>query len=222
VETDFSAFRRIDNLKQSNIENTVKNWNHQYLNASYGIFFDDNIFFAIPYSASATNNYLLQFNLVKRGWSIHTGINPGCFAIYADSYTPELYFGDQTLASAVFKWNSGTSDNEQPINWQVETIEYFSDDYFRNKKFKYLYLSFDPTGAYNVTVYYSVDGNTAWTQLAETVETDSGTDEVVKRWNLSGVSGSTIKFKFSANDAESTISLVRIRITAIPKTMRRY
>lgn len=213
------TFNKIDNevvtttaaMNQSLVQNSIAAYNVQS-----GSEF---LFFGIPVDGATTNDHLLMYDLQLKGWGIMNGLNMGCFATYSDVHTPELYFGDQVSSSQVLKWNSGTSDNGQPIEWIYETPEIQLKQYFERKKFKYLYAFFEPTGSYTVHAYYSINGG-AYTELTDTMTT-SGSEDVFKRWALPGLIGSTVKFKFYNKEKDQPITLVRAGIVLVEKGLRR-
>lgn len=219
VMTNGVTFQKMDN----DIAATTALFNKTYIKyaiAAYNVQEGSEfLFFGVPISSSVTNDYLLMYDISNKGWGIMNGLNMGCFAIYSDVYTPELYFGDQLATSRILKWNSGTSDDGQPIEWIVETSELPIKQYFERKKFKYLYAFFEPTGSFDVLAYYSLDG-AAYVQLTDAVET-SGSDDVFKRWNLPGLNGSSVKFKFYNNEKDEPITLVRAGVVSIDKGLRR-
>jgi len=215
VKTNGVSFQKIG----QELENITSTMNQAYVQKAVCQYFNEHVFIGVPIGSSTYNNYLLDLDLEVGGWTYHTGINPGYFAIYSTSTTPELYFADQSTLPAVFKFNSGTSDNSQAIDWIIDTKELDFKTYFIKKRFKYLYAFFEPTGDYDVDAYYSVDGSSTWTQLTDAVEV-SGTDDVFKRWILPGLSGSSIKFRLRNNTSTDSIKLAKITCVAIKKRYR--
>jgi len=224
VETNLITFRRVD----LPINGTTDTWNQATLaptataTGAVATYWDDYCFFAIPAVGSSVNNKVLMLDLqTGRQWGIHTGLTPSCFYISPYSSVPSLYFGDQTAVSAVFRWNSGTTDNGAYIDWIVETKEFDWKSYFTKKTIKYLYAFMDNTDAsYNISAYYALNGSTTWTQLSEQMAVTSTSSDNFKRWTLPGLSGSSIKFKFEENVSTSTVNLVKIAIVAIEKNLR--
>lgn len=210
IDNDISATTSLFN--QTCLQNSVAAYNVQEGN--------EFLFFGVPIGTATTNDHLLMYDIQQRGWGLMNGLNIGCFAIYSDVYTPELYFGDQLANSQVLKWNSGTSDNGAPIEWIVETGELLLKQYFENKKMKYLYAFFEPTGDYIVHAYYSLNGG-PYVELTETITVDGTSSDVFKRWSLPGLKGSSIKFKFYNNEKDQPITLVRAGVVMVDKGLRR-
>ena len=155
------------------------------------------------------------------GWAIHTGIYAGSFSIFTYSSVPSLYFGDSRANSAVYRWDSGNTDNGQAIDWIFETSELDLKSYFKNKTLKYLYVFFETTQANTITAYYALNGTSTYTQLQETVSSYSATGtDIFKRWVLPGLTGSSIRFKLEENSASGAVKLVKVGIVAVEKRMR--
>lgn len=218
IKTDLVTFVEIGQP----IQNILDSVNFSYLQNACGMYYDEKVFFAVPYSSSVTNNYLLMFDTKfspAQGWSIHTGLNPGVFSTYTPTAAPYLYYGDQTANSAVFRWDTGNSDNGQAINFQMETKEFSFDNYFLDKRIKYLSLLGEPTSSNAITAYYALNGSSSYTALDETLAT-TGSEDVFKRWNLPGITASTIKFKLVENSTGAAPKIVKMGITSVPKSMR--
>ena len=219
VETNFVNFNRIDS---SRMETSLGTINQQYIQNSVGAYLDNQAILSFPTGSSTINDTTLIYDLEDKTFTKHSGFNPGCYFLSTESYTPELYFGDQTANSSVFTWDSGTSDNGQAIDWTIESAEIPIKKYFFKKRLKYLYAFFESTGDYDVTASYALNGADTYTDLSEAVST-TATDnaDVFKRWSLPGLTGSTIRFKFRNNAADEPITMVKFALVAIEKGLRR-
>lgn len=142
------------------IENSMAGLNTAQLGLVAGIFDGRKAWFAAPASGATANNRVFVYDTILKGWSRHTGINASVFDSFTISNTPQLYFGESAADSKVYTLDSSLSDNGAAINFQAESRRYGEERPDLKKKYKYLWVSTEETGNYNLTVEHNTDGFT--------------------------------------------------------------
>lgn len=142
----------------NDIEATMEGLNKSQLTKVVGMFDGLYAWFAVPNSSSTYNNLVLTYNTVSKGWMRHTGINAAMFELHTASSTPQMYFGEASADSKAYVMDTSTDDNGTAINFQIVSRRYGGEAPETQKKYKYLYLTTNETGDYDITVDYALDG----------------------------------------------------------------
>lgn len=222
-------------IVSGNIEATMRALNKSALATIACTYDGRNLWCAVPDGSSTFNNKVLMLDWVSKGWVRHSGIQASCWDVFAISTTSELYFGEASADSKVYKMSSSaTSDNGSTINFQVISRRYGGDMPETKKKWKYLYITTKETGNYNVTVDYSRNGfdfdNLGTLSLAgagsvfDTIILDTSrlgsTDIKRKRFNLPKTVDYYIQYKLHDTSATSTITIRDWENMYFPKAIR--
>lgn len=147
-------------IVSDDIEGTMNGLNKAQLSLVAGVFDGRNAWFAVPNGASTTNSLVVMFDTITKGWVRHTGINAAVWDSFVVSNTPQIYFGEAGTNSLVYVMDTSTSDNGTSINFSITTRRYGGDKPESKKKWKYLYVSAEEVGDYDITIDYSQDGFT--------------------------------------------------------------
>ena len=142
------------------IEGTMKALSNGLLDEVCGTFDGRRLFMAVPSTGAATNDTVLVYDTVLKGWVRWTGLYPSVFTEFDFSNTSEIYFGEARADSKVYKKDTSTSDNGTAISFRVDTRRYGGERPEVQKKWKYLYATLDAVGDYDLTLQYSTDGFT--------------------------------------------------------------
>lgn len=178
-------------------------------------------FLSFPTGNSTTNNvtWVLDLNDPRReNWVKLDGFNPGFWVVFnvGSSNTPTPYFGDQTANSIVYQFDTGNSDYGQPIDMDIQTKEYGRAEMLNFFKQLMVFLR-ATTGAYNLAVYYALDGSSEWTFLGNIT---SSTTDVFQPLQIVSYA-STIKFRFRNNEKDQPLTLTRFAIEMSEREFRR-
>lgn len=142
------------------ITGTMKGLNETRLNQTAGAFDGRRVFWAYPLSGSTTNNQISVYDTITKGWVRWSGVNATVFTEFNFSSESEIYFGESTANSLVYKFDTSTNDNGTAISFRVDTRRYGGDRPEVKKKWKYFYITTETAGSYNLTVQESPDGFT--------------------------------------------------------------
>jgi len=141
------------------IQKTMGGLNKTLLNKCVGVFDGQYVWWAVCNGSSTTNNLVLTYDVINKGWTRHTGINASVIDIFAISTTKqEIYFGEATAVSQAYTMDSSTSDNGADIDFSVKTRRYGGDEPEIKKKYKRVSLTAEESGDYDITCDYSTDG----------------------------------------------------------------
>lgn len=142
----------------SDIRGTMATINTAQLGLVAGNYDGRRLRMAVPVDSATRNNLVLVYDDVNRGWVRHTGINASCWAEFDFSNVSEIYFGESQADSKAYKLDSSTSDNGTAIAFSINTKRYGGERPEVKKKWKYLYVTVETSGSYNLTVNESPDG----------------------------------------------------------------
>ena len=101
-----------------------------------------------------------MYDIITKGWVRHVGINASVFESFAISTTPQLYFGEASADSKVYVFDTSTSDNGTAINFSITSRRYGGERSEAKKKWKYLKVSAEEVGNYDITIDKAKDGFT--------------------------------------------------------------
>lgn len=110
------------------IEDVLSDVNDTIMDDAIVFYFDERIFLCIPSGASSYLDTVCVLDLRnsdatsgKWKWSVWTGMNVGALATYEESSVENLYFGEGSADSKVYRALSGTTDNGTAIDFVEES-----------------------------------------------------------------------------------------------------
>lgn len=121
--------------------------------------FDGRKFWWAICTSGTTNNEVVVYDTINKGWTRHTGINANVFNLSTISGSTLIQFGDSTTAGLSYKLDTATNDNGAAISFLVDTPAYQPEPGYKCR-YKYLYMTGDVESAVSVDVDYSPDGFT--------------------------------------------------------------
>jgi len=169
---------------------------------------DNYLLFAVPTGSSTTNNLILVYDEDapvpngKSKWTTFTGWSPSVF----NSYNEELYWGEDTADSKIYKW-SGNTDNGTDIDCEWQGAQLEMDSTGQKKRFMLLKWFAFPLGDYDATISASIDEGLYGEMGSLSLKTDSplwGATGSVWGTGVWGVSGQ-VKNTFHYSDAGRVI-----------------
>lgn len=218
-----------------NIETSMKNLNKSALSMTACVYDGRNIWAAVPNESSTFNNKVLMLDWITKGWVRHSGIQASCWHVFAVSATTEVYFGEASADSKVYKMStSATSDNGTAINFQVISRRYGGDMPESKKKWKFFYVTAKESGNYSLTVDYAKDGftydNLGTLNLSgagsvfDSIILDTSklgsTDVKRKRFNLPKAVGFYTQYKIYDTSSTSVVTIRDWETLYFPKHIR--
>lgn len=142
------------------IEGTMKRVDKIRLDQTAGGFDGRYAWWSVPYETSATNNLLLCYDTLSKGWTIHINHNANVFFRSDITGSDRLYYGSSTSLSKVYEVNEeiGSIDTDI-IPFRVESRSYRSG-VSRKSKWKYTYVKTGSNTDSDIEVSASPDGFT--------------------------------------------------------------
>ena len=216
------------------IETTMSALNKAALDMVAGVFDGRNLWYAVPNASSTFNNKVLMQDTLTRGWVRHSGISASAWDVFAIGSTVQLYFGEASADGKAYVFDTSTSDNGTAIAFQVISRRYGGDMPETKKKWKYLYITAEESGNYDLTVDYAKDGftydnlgtmNLSGTgSVFNTIILDTSklgsTDVKRKRFNLPKVVGYYFQHKIYETSTTASVKIRDWEVLFFPKTIR--
>lgn len=140
------------------IQGTMQTLNESRLLQVSGVFDGKRVYYSLPETGDTNNQLVLVYDLENEGWVNWTGLNASVFTEFNFSNSSAIYFGESGDDSLVYVLDTSTSDNNVAIEFDVRTRNYGSDRPEIPKKWKYLILTVDSDGDWDLTVNQSPDG----------------------------------------------------------------
>jgi hypothetical protein len=137
---------------------TMQTLNEGRLLQVSGTFDGKRLYYSFPESGDTNNQLVMVYDADNKGWVKWTGLNAAIFTEFNFSNSSAIYFGESGNDSKVYILDTSTSDNDVAIEFDVRTRNYGADRPEIKKKWKYLYLTVDSSGDWDLTVNYSPDG----------------------------------------------------------------
>jgi hypothetical protein len=162
----------------------------------------------VPISATASEQYVV--NTISGAWCRFTGMNASCWQVF----NGELYFG-ATAGGAVFKADTGTSDNGANIVAVCQTAFSYLRDQTRIKRFTMVRPVFATNGALNpkIGVLTDFDVSNIGAPTASFVSTTSAWD--TGRWDIATWGGSlTIQRNWIGVAAQGYAASIRMAVAS--------
>lgn len=136
------------------IEGTMNRINKSRLDQVAGGFDGRYAWWAVPYESSTTNNYLLAYDTVTEGWTVHKGHYASVFLRTRITGNDTLCYGNNSPTGKILYLSKNTMNIDgEEIEFRVESRKY-RPEVGRKCKFKYAYVT---TGE-NTTTQVSVSG----------------------------------------------------------------
>lgn len=140
------------------IEGTMKMLNKERLNKVAAGFDGRHCWWAVPYLTSTTNNYVICYDIVTKGWTVHTDWNASGWFRSTLVGGDRLYFGASNATSKVYQVAlEATSKDGNAIDFQFISRAY-RPQVSRKTKWKYMRIVTGDDTNTSINIYYSPDG----------------------------------------------------------------
>jgi hypothetical protein len=210
------------------IEGTMGNINKTQVSKVASTLFNGRVYVSF---ANATSNYnnkvavadtsiLLEDPRNPHPWVEYTGWHPSCWDVYAPSTTPQLYYGEADADSKCYQAETGTDDNSVAIDFDYKSpiIDQKMPD--QRKTFRFIIVSGQSGGDYDISIYTSVDGTTY--DLKGTLNLSSGDVWNTGVWGTATWGfGTEKKQKFALQQAATQLQ-IRFRNNAASQPIAMY
>lgn len=182
---------------------------------AYAVYFDDAIWWSVASgSGQSTNNYILRWDLLNKGWGLY---NFGANGMLIQNNN--LYFGSPSTNS-VYRFGNATSDNGTAITAYWQSKDFTGPDPWLENELTQLdvFARRDPNQT--LTVGYTLNASTTTTSY--TVSLSSSTESTIRHRKLlpAGKFGGLFSVKFSDSSANSSWEVLGVRIKFNPQTYR--
>lgn len=101
---------------------------------------------------------LFDRNYKTKSWLYWKGLNSSVMLNSLVNGMPELYFGEATGNTVTYQMFSGTNDNGTAIDAYYISKNFDHNNRERDKKAKYLHITCQAVGDWNLNLHYAVDG----------------------------------------------------------------
>lgn len=220
------------------IEATFNGANKSRLNQAASIFDGRKYYLSYPTGSSTTNDGVVIYDTIHKGFVRWTGLNASCWVISTIGGRAEIYFGSATANGLVYKLDTSTSDNGAAIDFQYKSRAYtcrgeLGDTKADTKaKWKYLYLTADSGNDVDLTVQVSPDLFTFETEATMDLSGSSsvlpfvlpqplGTASIVReRVNIGQGPTYLMQFKFKQSEANKPVTIREHSVLFKPKKLR--
>lgn len=221
-------------IVSQDIETTMKALNKSALNMCAAVFDGRNAWFAVANESSTYNNKVIMKDMITNGWVRHSGINASCWDVFAIGSQVQLYFGEASTDGKAYVFDTSTSDNGTAINFQIVTRRFGGDLPERKKKWKYMYVTAEESGDYDLTVDYAKDGFTydnlgtlnlsgagaVFNNIILDTSRLGSTDVKRTRFNLPKVVSHYLQYKLYDTSATSVVTIRDIETLYFAKGLR--
>lgn len=184
------------------IQTALDELNASQVDKCCAVLFDNKYFLAFPAGSATYNDHVAVLDLTASrpdegfwAWSIWEGMNVACWAIFEASGVKNLYYGEASGNSVVFKALTGTSDNGAAIEFIERGREEDFDLPELTKAFKWVECVFEQTDNTLVTVKASIDGGGLTTLGTVNVRSNAPSLPVSLPFNLDSTSKTRKKFQ---------------------------
>ena len=187
------------------IQSTLDDINAGQVDKCCAIYFDNKYFLAFPSGSSTYNDTVAVLDFSSSSpenefwdWSIWSGMNVACWAIFESSGVKNLYYGEASANGLVYKALTGTSDNGAAISFEELGRAEDFDLPELNKAFKWVEVVFEQTDDTLVTVKAAVDG--AGLTMLGTLNVRDLSPTLAVNLPFDLASGSIVRKKFQLED----------------------
>jgi hypothetical protein len=221
------------------IQSALDDLNASAVDKCCAVFFDNKFFLAFPSGSSTYNDKVAVLDLSVSSpdegfydWSIWTGMNVACWAVFETNGVKNLYYGEASANSLVYKALTGTSDNGT-------AIEFIEDDKAEDfdvpeieKSWQWVEPQFIATDDTEVTIKASVDnagfstiGTVNVASGAPTLPVDLSFDlanagKVKKKIQLDEVgNGREIEIEIYHSELDKTVEYLGYTLAAFPENV---
>lgn len=153
------------------IEGTMNSINKAALGEVAGGFDGRYAWWAVPLNASLVNNYVICYDTVKEGWTVHDDMDASIWFRSSLTGQDRLSFCDAVTGSCYYINPSLASRDGAAITWELISRNYRPTT-SRKNKFKYNYIVTGVDNTAQISYYASPDGYTY--QLQDTISQSNG------------------------------------------------
>lgn len=182
---------------------------------SYATYFADAIWFSVSNGAAATtNNAILRYDLLNKGWGIYD-ITANGFLVQNNV----LYFGDPAASGKLYKFGTGTSDNGTAISAYWKSKDFVGPDVFLENEIQTINVATKTQANETLTVTYTLNTSTS---TSYNISLTNATDTLIRNKKLipPGKMGGFFNIKFSDSSTGSQWEVFGIKIDLKPLTYR--
>lgn len=220
--------------RSENIEPDVESWRASLLSGAAMISHDDKLWLAVPGDGTSLKNdslYVYDYTVSTKdrgqgAWSKLQPLGIECFA----NHDGMLLGGSSDADGYVYEMDTGYSLNGSDLDTWFRTVSIAGDDkhWEMTKVWRYLYITVDTPGGWDLNVTWWVDksatetgsetvnlsgGGAEWGDAEWDADTfDSSTDRATHRINLAGCVGRTIQFEFKTDGTDVPWVLYRLEV----------
>jgi len=210
------------------IQDTIDRVNFEHADKAVSEVFKDSYYLALPLDGATENTHILQFNMRKPGWRIHTWRSKGLAVTRLNQAQPRLWmqYNQSTLDCSTTAAASGfhlfqlftTLDDvdSTPVIFRLQTRAFIGNELNLQKRWDHVSVFFrnDATETMTVALEYNLD-NSSWVTFASLVaggQPGAGVvlGETPLPWGLD--SGIFRKLKFTLSDINPGYTL-QLRMT---------
>ena len=219
--------------RSDNIEPDVSQWKSSLLSKAAMTAYDDSLWLAVPGSPTSLQNdalYVYDYSVStkQRGDGAWSKLNP--LGINNFSVHNGTLVGGSATDGYVYELDTGYSADGANLDSYFYTMTMAGEEkhWDLTKVWRYLWLTVDSPGAWNLDVKWWVD-KAATETGSDTISLtstgtewdvgtwdsgtwDSGTDRKTVRINLAGCVGRTIQFKFGNSGVDTPWSIYRLEV----------
>jgi hypothetical protein len=224
----------------ANIQGTIDGLNKGSLSKVAGKLFNNRVYYAAPNGSSSFNNILMVADLRIRidkplnphPWVTYTGWSPGVLAVYLPSNQPQLYYGEGDADSLIYQAETGTNDNSAAIDFDIKDRMIDLRDPDMRKTARFIIVTAESGGDYNVAVSSSLDGTTfsehgninlysgdVWNSGTWDTSTWGYGVEIKKKFALQRAS-EQIMIRFRNNAADQAVTMKPYTLAFKPKKIK--
>lgn len=172
------------------------NYSFVYVKMASAFEYLGDIYFAVPYLGSVTNNRVMKYDISAGGWTIFD-IPMNAPLISGNN----VHFGSPTDGK-IYTYPSGGNDNGAAINAYWKSKDYMGDNVYVTRTFDKLSLFMDSDYSSDVDATYSIEPSTSITYNIALTQTDGSLYIRNNRQLPAGTSGSIFNLKLANNAAD--------------------
>ena len=227
-------------IVSGNIQGTIDGLNEGALDKVTATLFNNRVYFAAPTGSSTYNDVVmvadLRITLDKplnpHPWVTYTGWTPSVMTVYTASNTPELYIGEGSADSLVYKGETGTNDNSAVIDFDIQDRMIDLKEPDMKKTARFIIVTAESGGDYDVEVSSSTDGQsftkhgdvnllagTVWNSGTWDTTTWGFGEEIKEKFAIQRAS-EQIQMRFRNNAADQAVSIKPYTLALKPKKIK--
>lgn len=183
---------------------------------AYALYFDNSIWFSVPYGAGVSSNtYVYRRDLINDGWTLY---NFGAGGLL--SQNSHLFFGDVAATGKIFQYGSGTSDAGNSITAYWKSKDFTGADPFLENYLSQIDTYAKTNSGQTLTATYGL--NTSTTTTSYSVSLTNASQSIVQNRKMlpSGKNGYSFNLKYGDTSDSSAWELFGFRIGYAPQPYR--